>query len=67
MSLTIVIVTHEADVTTEAGKKGKSYEDVSIIDKNLTFQPIASGFEFPTGMSFLGINDILVIEKIQGM
>jgi glucose/arabinose dehydrogenase len=66
MSLTIVIVTYEADVTTEAGKKPKSYEDISIVDKNLTFQPIASGFEFPTGMAFLGIDDILVIEKNTG-
>lgn len=66
MSLTIVIVTHEMDTTTEAAKKIKSYEDLNIIDKNLTFQPVASGFAFPTGMAFLGIDDILVIEKNTG-
>ncbi len=47
-------------------KKLKSYEDISIIDPGLTFQPIASGFGFPTGMAFIGPDNILVIEKNTG-
>ena len=37
-----------------------------MTDSNLRFQPIASGFEFPTGMAFLSLDDILVIEKNTG-
>jgi aldose sugar dehydrogenase len=47
-------------------KKPKSYKDINIYDKGLSAEPIASGFEFPTGMAFLGSNDIIVIEKNTG-
>lgn len=47
-------------------KKPKSYKDVNIVDKGLKFEPIASGFDFPTGMAFVGPDDIIVIEKNTG-
>jgi len=47
-------------------KNVNSYSNITIIDPSLTFRPIASGFEFPTGMDFLDQNDILVIEKNTG-
>lgn len=46
--------------------KTKPYTDISLTDPTLKFQPVASGFEFPTGMAFVGPNDILVIEKNTG-
>ena len=46
--------------------KVKSYSDISLTDPTLKIQPIAAGFEFPTGMAFVGPNDILVIEKNTG-
>jgi len=38
-----------------------------INDTNLQIQEYASGFKFPTGMNFLGPDDILVIEKNTGV
>src|SRR5215204_6177612 len=35
-------------------------------DSNLRAETIVSGLEFPTGMAFLGQNDVLVIEKDTG-
>ena len=37
-----------------------------VNDTNLQIQKYSSGFKFPTGMSFLGPDDILVIEKNTG-
>lgn len=37
-----------------------------VNDTNLQIQEYASGFKFPTGMNFLGPDDILVIEKNTG-
>jgi glucose/arabinose dehydrogenase len=37
-----------------------------INDTNLQIQEYSSGFKFPTGMNFLGPDDILVIEKNTG-
>ena len=38
-----------------------------VNDTNLQIQEYASGFKFPTGMNFLGPDDILVIEKNTGV
>jgi glucose/arabinose dehydrogenase len=46
--------------------KAKSYGGISLTDPTLKFQPVATEFEFPTGMAFVGLNDILVIEKNTG-
>ncbi|MFI5407388.1 MAG: PQQ-dependent sugar dehydrogenase, partial [Nitrososphaerales archaeon] len=61
-TIAFIIIIHHDGVLISA-KKVKSYADINITDSNLRFQPIASGFEFPTGMAFLNLNDILVIEK----
>ena len=37
-----------------------------VNDTNLQIQEYSSGFKFPTGMNFLGIDDILVVEKNTG-
>ena len=37
-----------------------------VYDTNLKIQEYTSGFKFPTGMNFLGPDDILVIEKNTG-
>ena len=37
-----------------------------VNDTNLQIQEYSSGFKFPTGMNFLGPDDILVIEKNTG-
>ncbi|MDF2768268.1 MAG: yliI 5 [Nitrososphaeraceae archaeon] len=37
-----------------------------INDPNLKADLVANGLELPTGMAFLGPNDILVIEKEKG-
>jgi glucose/arabinose dehydrogenase len=47
------------------GQNGNS-ELPQINDTNLHIQEYASGFKFPTGMNFLGPDDILVIEKNTG-
>jgi glucose/arabinose dehydrogenase len=36
-------------------------------DPNLIVELVATGFEFPTSMAFLGPNDILVLEKNEGL
>lgn len=38
-----------------------------VNDPNLQIQEYSSGFKFPTGMNFLGPDDILVIEKNTGV
>ncbi len=38
-----------------------------VNDTNLQIQEYSSGFKFPTGMNFLGPDDILVIEKNTGV
>jgi glucose/arabinose dehydrogenase len=48
------------------GKQTKKYDDLNITDSNLKFDVVARGFKFPTGMAFLGPNDILVTEKNTG-
>ena len=48
------------------GKQTKKYDDLNINDSNLKFDVVARGFKFPTGMAFLGPNDILVTEKNTG-
>lgn len=47
-------------------KNLKSYNDIILTDSSLTSRPIASGFDFPTGMAFVGPGEILVIEKNTG-
>jgi glucose/arabinose dehydrogenase len=47
------------------GQNGNS-ELPQVNDTNLHIQEYASGFKFPTGMNFLGPDDILVIEKNTG-
>ncbi|HKQ21009.1 MAG TPA: PQQ-dependent sugar dehydrogenase [Nitrososphaeraceae archaeon] len=37
-----------------------------VNDKNLKVEVVASGLKFPTSMTFLGKNDILVLEKNEG-
>jgi len=39
----------------------------TVNDDNLTVEKVTEGFDFPTGMSFLGNNDILVTEKETGI
>ena len=48
------------------GQTAKSPDAPQLNDTGLQAQEYASGFKFPTGMSFLGPNDILVIEKNTG-
>jgi aldose sugar dehydrogenase len=35
-----------------------------VSDPNLKIESVATGFDFPTGIAFLGNNDILLLEKI---
>ncbi len=46
-------------------KKLESYEDIIIIDPELTFQPVASKFGFPTGMTFLGPDGYMYVVSIE--
>jgi aldose sugar dehydrogenase len=64
--LTSIILIYDGYFSSIFAKKPKSYKDVNIIDPGLTVQPVGSGFEFPTGMAFMGPNDIIVIEKNTG-
>ena len=45
----------------------KSLELPMVNDSQLLTQEYATGFKFPTGMNFLGPDDILVIEKNTGI
>jgi len=45
----------------------ESTELPRVNDTNLQIQEYSSGFKFPTGMNFLGPDDILVIEKNTGV
>ena len=49
------------------GQTDKSLELPMVNDTQLQIQEYASGFKFPTGMNFLGPDDILVIEKNTGI
>ncbi len=42
------------------------YGDIKIMDPKLKFDVVATGFKLPTGMAFLGNNDLLLIEKNTG-
>jgi aldose sugar dehydrogenase len=42
------------------------YEGLSIRDPNLKAELVVQGLDFPTSMAFLGMNDILVLEKDKG-
>jgi hypothetical protein len=44
----------------------KSLELPMVNDSHLQIQEYATGFKFPTGMNFLGPDDILVLEKNTG-
>ena len=45
----------------------KHLELPMVNDTQLQIQEYSSGFKFPTGMNFLGSDDILVIEKNTGI
>ena len=64
--LVSVVVCSEDVSTVHAKKKIKSYDGINIIEPGLTFQALASGFGFPTGMAFVEPDNILVIEKNTG-
>jgi glucose/arabinose dehydrogenase len=49
-----------------AQKSVNKNEEPMISDPNLKVDLVANGLELPTGMAFLGPNDILVIEKENG-
>jgi glucose/arabinose dehydrogenase len=49
-----------------SAQKAKNIEEPIINDPNLKTEVIANGLELPTGMAFLGPNDILVLEKDKG-
>ena len=49
-----------------AQKSVNKNEEPMISDPNLKVDLVANGLELPTGMAFLGPNDILVIEKEKG-
>jgi len=38
----------------------------TLVDKNLQVTPVASGFNQPTSFAFIGVNDVLVLEKASG-
>jgi aldose sugar dehydrogenase len=42
------------------------YSDVILNDPDLKAERIVQGLDFPTSMAFLGLNDILVLEKDKG-
>ena len=49
-----------------AGAQESKEEEPIINDPNLKTDVVVNGLELPTGMAFLGPNDILVIEKNKG-
>jgi len=59
----LLVVGHSFNIY---GQTAKSSDAPRLNDSHLQAQEYASGFKFPTGMSFLGTNDILVIEKNTG-
>lgn len=64
-SIVVVIVFSNSNNISVFGQKDKS-EEINFTDSRLKFEVVASGIDFPTGMAFLGDNDILVIEKNTG-
>ena len=61
--VSLILIGHSFNVF---GQTTKSSDAPQLNDTGLQAQEYASGFKFPTGMSFLGPNDILVIEKNTG-
>lgn len=59
----LLLVGHSVNIY---GQTVKSSDAPQLNDTGLQAQEYASGFKFPTGMSFLGPNDILIIEKNTG-
>jgi aldose sugar dehydrogenase len=54
------------DEMLEDGKDSVVRDGPTIRDSNLKVELVARGFDFPTSMTFLGPDDILVSEKNQG-
>jgi aldose sugar dehydrogenase len=46
--------------------QGQTIPKPSLTDPNLKVELVASGFQFPTSMAFLGKDDILLLEKNRG-
>jgi glucose/arabinose dehydrogenase len=46
--------------------KNESIPQPSLSDQNLKIEEVAKGFDFPTSMTFLGKNDIILLEKNTG-
>ena len=62
------------NIDLSANGSGKSNEDNDtykkepiIRDANLKFEKVFEGLDFPTSMAFLGPDDILVLEKNNGI
>src|ERR1043165_2928995 len=51
---------------TAVAKIARSRGAINIDDPNLKYEVVASGLKSPTTMAFLGPNDILVNEKLNG-
>lgn len=62
--LVFLAIGHTNNISVFAKKE--NYEQVNISDSRIKFEVVASGFNFPTGMQFIGSNDFLVIEKNTG-
>jgi glucose/arabinose dehydrogenase len=61
--ISLLVVGHNFNIY---GQVGKNSDVPQLNDTGLQAKEYASGFKFPTGMSFLGPDDILVIEKNTG-
>jgi aldose sugar dehydrogenase len=68
--LTILLLPSSSDLINfhnyASAQKANAIEEPLVNDTNLKTEVVISGLESPTGMAFLGPNDILVLEKDKG-
>jgi aldose sugar dehydrogenase len=64
--LLVAIINHYSIVYAQDTKPLFSFKEPIISDPMLKVEKVLDGLSFPTGMAFLGLDDILVIEKNNG-
>ena len=53
-------------ITSKSTNESSVVDYPSLLDNNLKIETVAKGFAFPTGIAFLGNNEILLLEKNSG-
>src|ERR671933_1734384 len=64
--IVVAVYNYSSPAESAKAKIARSRGAINIDDPNLKYEVVASGLKSPTTMAFLGPNDILVNEKLNG-